>query len=213
MFMGPLEQVKPWSNKGVEGVHRFLARVWRLFMENSQEGIWELTPKIIDIEPDKKQLKVLHETIKKVTTDIESMDFNTAIAQMMVFTNAFTGSDQRPLNAMRTFLQLLNPFAPHLTEELYSILVTQFPNESDPKELALSYWPKYDEKYLIEDEIEIVVQVNGKLRDKTTIDKDASEEEIKNQCQNLEKIKPFLDGLTIRKIIVVPRKLVNLVVN
>ena len=71
MFMGPLEQVKPWSNKGVEGVHRFLARVWRLFMENSQEGIWELTPKIIDIEPDKKQLKVLHETIKKVTTDIE----------------------------------------------------------------------------------------------------------------------------------------------
>ena len=114
---------------------------------------------------------------------------------------------------MRTFLQLLNPFAPHITEELHSILVTKFPNESGPKELSLSDWPKYDEKYLIEDEIEIVVQVNGKLRDKTTIDKDASEDEIKDQCQNLEKIKPFLNGLTIRKIIVVPGKLVNLVVN
>ena len=213
MFMGPLEQVKPWSNKGVEGVHRFLARVWRLFMENTQEGTWEITPKIVDIEPDKKQMKVLHETIKKVTTDIESMDFNTAIAQMMVFTNAFTGAEQRPLSAMKTFLTLLNPFAPHITEELYTVLANNFPDKCDSSELSVSTWPNYDEKHLIEDEIEIVVQVNGKLRDKTTINKDASEQDIKDQCQNLEKIKPFIDGLTIRKIIVVPGKLVNLVVN
>ena len=213
MFMGPLEQVKPWSNKGVEGVHRFLARVWRLFMENTQEGTWEITPKIVDIEPDKKQMKVLHETIKKVTTDIESMDFNTAIAQMMVFTNAFTGAEQRPLSAMKTFLTLLNPFAPHITEELYTILANNFPDKCDSSELSVSTWPNYDEKHLIEDEIEIVVQVNGKLRDKTTINKDASEQDIKDQCQNLEKIKPFIDGLTIRKIIVVPGKLVNLVAN
>ena len=213
MFMGPLEQVKPWSNKGVEGVHRFLARVWRLFMENTQEGTWEITPKIVDIRPDKKQMKVLHETIKKVTTDIESMDFNTAIAQMMVFTNAFTGAEQRPLSAMKTFLTLLNPFAPHITEELYNILANNFPDKCDSSELSVSTWPNYDEKHLIEDEIEIVVQVNGKLRDKTTINKDASEQDIKDQCQNLEKIKPFIDGLTIRKIIVVPGKLVNLVAN
>ena len=108
---------------------------------------------------------------------------------------------------------LLNPFAPHITEELYTVLANNFPDKCDSSELSVSTWPNYDEKHLIEDEIEIVVQVNGKLRDKTTINKDASEQDIKDQCQNLEKIKPFIDGLTIRKIIVVPGKLVNLVAN
>ena len=213
MFMGPLEQVKPWSNKGVEGVHRFLARVWRLFMDNSQEGNWEISAKITDSNPDKKQLKVIHETIKKVTSDIESLDFNTAIAQMMVFTNAFTSANERPLSAMKIFLLLLNPFAPHITEELNSILTKKFPEICNKQDLSSSKWPKHDEKYLVEDEIEIVVQVNGKLRDKMVVNKDASEENIKEQSQKLEKIQPFLDGLTIRKIIFVPGKLINIVVN
>ena len=213
MFMGPLEQVKPWSNKGVEGVHRFLARVWRLFMENSQEGEWVLSSKVKEAAPSKQQLKVLHETIKKVTNDIESLDFNTAIAQMMVFTNVFTGSEERPIKELTTFLQLLNPFAPHITEELFAIITKSFPQIIDGNEISKMRWPEYDEKYLIEDEIEIVVQVNGKLRDKMTICKDDSEEEIKSQCQELEKIKPFLEGVTVRKIIVVPGKLVNIVAN
>ncbi|MEE3176866.1 MAG: leucine--tRNA ligase [Verrucomicrobiota bacterium] len=213
MFMGPLEQVKPWSNKGVEGVHRFLARVWRLFMENSQEGEWILSSKIKEVEPSKQQLKVLHETIKKVTNDIESLDFNTAIAQMMVFTNAFTGAEERPIKELTTFLQLLNPFAPHITEELFAIIAESFPQIIDKDKISKMPWPEYDEKYLLEDEIEIVVQVNGKLRDKMTICKDDSEEKIKSQCQELEKIKPFLEGVTVRKIIVVPGKLVNIVAN
>lgn len=213
MFMGPLEQVKPWSNKGVEGVHRFLARVWRLFMDTSQEGNWEISPKIIEIDPDKKQLKVLHETIKKVTNDIESLDFNTAIAQMMVFTNAFTGADKKPLSAMKDFLQLLNPFAPHITEELNSIINEKFSENCNGQSLVSLDWPKHDEKHLIEDEIEVVVQVNGKLRDKMTVNKEASEEDIKAQSQKLEKIQPFLEGLTVRKIIFVPGKLINIVVN
>ncbi|MDE0569730.1 MAG: leucine--tRNA ligase [Verrucomicrobiales bacterium] len=213
MFMGPLEQVKPWSNKGVEGVHRFLARVWRLFMENSQEGEWVLSSKIKEVEPSKQQLKILHETIKKVTHDIESLDFNTAIAQMMVFTNAFTGAEERPIKELTIFLQLLNPFAPHITEELFAIIAEIFPQIIDKNEISKMPWPEYDEKYLIEDEVEIVVQVNGKLRDKMTICKNDSEEEIKFQCQELEKIKPFLEGVTIRKIIVVPGKLVNIVAN
>ena len=182
-------------------------------MDNSQEGNWEISAKITDSNPDKKQLKVIHETIKKVTSDIESLDFNTAIAQMMVFTNAFTSANERPLSAMKTFLLLLNPFAPHITEELNSILTKKFPEICNKQDLSSSKWPKHDEKYLVEDEIEIVVQVNGKLRDKMVVNKDASEENIKEQSQKLEKIQPFLEGLTIRKIIFVPGKLINIVVN
>ena len=182
-------------------------------MENTQEGEWVLSPKIKEIEPSKQHLKVLHETIKKVTHDIDSLDFNTAIAQMMVFTNAFTGAEERPIKELSAFLQLLNPFAPHITEELYAIIAESFPQLIEKNEISKMAWPKYDEKYLIEDEIEIVVQVNGKLRDKMTVSKDDSEEELKSQCQELEKIKPFLEGVTVRKIIVVPGKLVNIVAN
>ena len=100
MFMGPLEQVKPWSMKGVEGVYRFLARVWRLFMEEDQEGKWQLSNKVQDVEPTKKQLRILHETIKKVGEDIESLDFNTAISQMMKLTNEFTAAENRPVSSL-----------------------------------------------------------------------------------------------------------------
>jgi leucyl-tRNA synthetase len=118
MFMGPLEQMKPWSMTGVEGVARFLARVWRLVMEEQQDGEWAPSPAVQDVEPDRGQLKVIHATIKKVGEDIEALSFNTAISQMMVFVNAFTNASPRPRAAIRILLQLLNPFAPHLTEEL-----------------------------------------------------------------------------------------------
>ena len=122
MFMGPLEQMKPWSMRGVEGVARFLARVWRLMMSENQAGEWELSSAVKEVEPDKAQQKITHATIKKVSGDIETLSFNTAIAQMMIFVNAFTNAETIPLSAMRTFLVLLNPFAPHLSSELWEKL-------------------------------------------------------------------------------------------
>ncbi len=204
MFMGPLEQVKPWSMSGVEGVHRFLARVWRLVMEENQEGQWELSSLLGDVELTNKQRKVVHASIKKVTEDIDSMAFNTAISAMMVFTNEFTGTEVRPLSAIRTLLVLLNPFAPHLSEELWQRLGFE-------KTVSAQSWPEWNETYLIEDEIEIPVQVNGKLRDRLTIQKDLDATQIEKLALELPKVVEHTSGKTVRKVIVVPGKLVNIV--
>ena len=213
MFMGPLEQVKPWSMKGVEGVYRFLARVWRLFMEEEQEGKWQLSDKVAAIDPTKKQRRILHETIKKVGSDIESLDFNTAISQMMKLTNELTATDRRPVASLVSFLHLLNPFAPHISEELNRIIATAFPDIVPAEQLALTSWPGFNEDYLIDDEIEIVVQVNGKLRDKMIVAKDATGEELEAAAKGLDKIQPFINEVTVRKVIIVPGKLVNIVAN
>ena len=213
MFMGPLEQVKPWSMKGVEGVYRFLARVWRLFMEEDQEGKWQLSNKVKDVEPTKKQLRILHETIKKVGEDIESLDFNTAISQMMKLTNEFTAAENRPVSSLATFLHLLNPFAPHISEEITRVIVSTFPSIIPDAQLAKTSWPEFNEDYLVDDEVEIVVQVNGKLRDKMLVAKEASNEELEATAKGLEKIQPFIDGVTVRKVIIVPGKLINIVAN
>ena len=212
MFMGPLEQVKPWSTKGVEGVYRFLARAWRLFMESDTDDNWSLSSKIADVEPTKKQLKVLHETIKKVTADTEALAFNTAIAKMMECVNEFTQAEERSATALATFLHLLNPYAPHLAEELNEQLAAKFDSVSKDQ-LVAQAWPEHDESFLVEDEIEMVVQVNGKLRDKLTVAKDASKESIEEQALASEKVKAFTDGNTVRKVIVVPGRLVNIVAN
>jgi len=143
MFMGPLEQMKPWSMRGVEGVSRFLARVWRLIMEENQAGEWELSPRIQDIAPERSQLKLVHATIKKVTEDIDSLSFNTAISQMMVFVNGFTNAERIPITAMRMLLLLLNPFAPHLTSELWEKLGTKF--RVEPAAITQQSWPTYNE--------------------------------------------------------------------
>jgi leucyl-tRNA synthetase len=143
MFMGPLEQMKPWSTAGVEGVSRFLARVWRLIMEENQAGEWELSSTLKDSEPDKAQKKVIHATIKKVGEDIEALSFNTAIAQMMIFVNAFTGLPEKPTSALRTLLQLLNPFAPHVTEELWKRI-------GCGGLLADQPWPDFDPQALVD---------------------------------------------------------------
>jgi leucyl-tRNA synthetase len=210
MFMGPLEQMKPWSMKGVEGVSRFLARVWRLLMEENQAGEWDLSPAVREIAPDKLQTKVIHATIKKVSEDIETLSFNTAIAQMMVFVNAFTNVEARPVSAMRTLLILLNPFAPHLTSELWETLNAQFRDVRG--DITEQNWPEYDERFLVEDEIEIVVQVNGKLRDKLTVALDATDTEVEAAALALPKISGLLAGKSVRKVVVVPKKLVNIVV-
>ena len=210
MFMGPLEQMKPWSMKGVEGVSRFLARVWRLIMEENQAGEWMLSAAVQQVEADKSQTKIIHATIKKVTSDIETLSFNTAIAQMMVFVNAFTNAAAKPLHAMRTLLLLLNPFAPHLTSELWETLNSKFSDVSG--DITEQTWPTYDERFLVEDEIEIVVQVNGKLRDKLTVALAATDSEIETAALALPKISALLADKTVRKVVVVPKKLVNIVV-
>jgi leucyl-tRNA synthetase len=211
MFMGPLEQMKPWSMRGVEGVARFLARVWRLMMSENQAGEWELSSKVKDIEPDKPQQKIMHATIKKVTGDIEALSFNTAIAQMMIFVNAFTNVETIPLSAMRTFLVLLNPFAPHLSSELWEKLNKQF-GKSDG-DITEQSWPDYDERVLVEDEVEIAVQVNGKVRDRVRLSISATEDEVKAAVLASPKIQQLTAGHTVAKVVVVPKKLVNIVVN
>jgi leucyl-tRNA synthetase len=211
MFMGPLEQMKPWSMRGVEGVSRFLARVWRLMMDENQAGEWGLSARMQEVAPDKSQLKLVHATIKKVTEDIESLSFNTAISQMMVFVNAFTNVEKIPVTAMRTLLVLLNPFAPHLTSELWETLGAKFPNEVP--DIAQQTWPDYDEALLIEDEVEIVVQINGKMRARLKVATDANEETLKTAALAVPKIAGSIAGREIRKVVIVPNKLVNIVTN
>jgi leucyl-tRNA synthetase len=210
MFMGPLEQMKPWSTRGVEGVARFLARVWRLLMIENQAGEWVLSDKVKEIDASKQQQKLLHATIKKVTEDIESFSFNTAISQMMIFVNAFTNVETVPLSAVRTFLILLNPFAPHISSELWERLSAEFGNARG--DVTEQSWPAYDEGLLVEDEVEIVVQINGKLRDRIKMPIAATEEQLKAAALANPNIQARLADKTVRNVIVVPKKLVNIVV-
>jgi len=210
MFMGPLEQMKPWSTRGVEGVARFLARVWRLLMTENQAGEWELSKKIKAVDATKSQQKLLHATIKKVTEDIESFSFNTAISQMMIFVNAFTNVETIPLSAMREFLVLLNPFAPHISSELWERLSAEFGDAGG--DVSQQSWPAYDERLLIEDEVEIVIQINGKLRDRVKMPIVATDEELKAVALSNPKVQDRIAGKAVRKVIVVPKKLVNIVV-
>ncbi len=204
MFMGPLEQMKPWSMKGVEGVYRFLARVWRLAMQENQEGEWILSTDLAEIPLTSQQLRVAHATIKKVTSDMHLLAFNTAISQMMVFTNEFVNAKPRPLEALRILLPLLSPFAPHLAEELWSRLGFTGLASKQP-------WPIHDESLLVENEVELAVQVNGKVRERLVISKEATKEEIEKAALNSPKIQEATTGQTIVKVVVVPGKLVNIV--
>ncbi len=238
MFMGPLEMVKPWSTKGVEGVYRFLGRVWRLFVDEKSETEFEqgsttepersaefleriqLDEAIIDIEPTAAQLKALHACIKKVTEDLDGLRFNTAISALMIFVNEAMTWETKPSSVLRDFVILLQPFAPHLAEELWKKLSKSSPAKTSGKldtdrwtlDLAYQPWPKFDPKWLIEDMLEIPVQVNGKLRDVIRVPAGATNAELEAVAKSAEKVKPFIDGKTIKKIIVVTRKLVNIVV-
>jgi leucyl-tRNA synthetase len=211
MFMGPLEATKPWSMAGVEGVSRFLARVWRLAMTENQEGVWDLSPNLSETEPGPQQNKVIHATIKKVTEDIEALAFNTAISQMMIYVNAFTNVEPKPVTALRTLLILLNPFAPHLTEELWQRLGQRFPIFSG--QISQQAWPNWDEAYLVEEEVEIIVQVNGKLRDRITVPKDLENKALEELALAAPKVKENTAGKTVQKIVIVPNRVVNVVVS
>jgi leucyl-tRNA synthetase len=178
-------------------------------MTENQAGEWELSKKIKAVDATKSQQKLLHATIKKVTEDIESFSFNTAISQMMIFVNAFTNVETIPLSAMRTFLILLNPFAPHISSELWERLAEFGDARGDVSQQS---WPAYDERLLIEDEVEIVIQVNGKLRDRMKMPIVATEEELKAVALSNPKVQERIAGKAVRKVIVVPKKLVNIVV-
>lgn len=183
MFMGPLKDVKPWATKGVEGISRFLARVWRVAFRENQEGEWEINSKLVENAPEAGVLAVrkeLHKTIKKVTEDINGMSFNTAIAKMMECTNAMTSADVVDVQDYDAFLTLLNPFAPHLTEEIHSRLQTTFPALAQTQ-LCQKSWPEWEEALLEENTVPMVIQVNGKLRDKLEVPKDISREELENR--------------------------------
>ena len=210
MFMGPLEQMKPWSMKGVEGVYRFLARVWRLAMVEDQEGQWKLSDAVADIELTPAQLRILHATIKKVTDDLGTLSFNTAISQMMVCVNELTSAEKRPVAALRTLLILLSPFAPHMAEELWERLGEKFAGFNGAAHAQI--WPQFDESLLVENELEIVLQINGKVRDKMVIAKDASREQLESAARAHEKFAAQLVDKEIVKVISVPGKLVNFVV-
>ena len=202
MFMGPLDQAKPWSMKGVEGSHRFLNRVWRLFMDDRADA---LLPELADVEPTKEQLRWLHETIKKVSGDIETLHFNTAISTMMEFSNECQRWAQRPTSVMETFVLLLAPFAPHFAEELWQRL-----GHADT--LAYTAWPIWRQEYLVQDSIEVPVQVNGKLRGKVTVANGATQEQIVAAAQADATVAAHLAGKTIRKQIYIPGRMLNLVV-
>lgn len=215
MFMGPLKDVKPWATKGVEGISRFLARVWRVAFRENQEGEWEINPKLAADAPEADVLPVrkeLHKTIRKVTEDINDMSFNTAIAKMMECTNAMTSADVVDVQDYDAFLTLLNPFAPHLTEEIHSLLQAKFPALAETQ-LCQKNWPVWEEALLVENTVPMVIQVNGRLRDKLEVPKDISREELEKLALASAKVKIFLDGVTVRKVIVVPGRLVNIVAN
>tara|TARA_Y100000758_G_scaffold68969_1_gene45167 strand:+ start:918 stop:3581 length:2664 start_codon:yes stop_codon:yes gene_type:complete len=223
MFMGPLEMVKPWNTKGVEGVYRFLGRVWRMFIDEQSEQEFEqqltmnpdrgpellaalkLNAAVGQAEATPEQLKVLHTCIKKVTEDMEHLRFNTAISAMMVFTNEASNWDIRPLSVMNDFLLLLAPFAPHIAEELYGKA-----NGGDST-LAYQPWPSHDEAHLVESTIEMAVQVNGKLRDRIQIPADMAKSDIERIAMESENVQRHTEGKNVKKVIVIPGKLVNIV--
>jgi leucyl-tRNA synthetase len=225
MFMGPLQDTKPWSTEGIQGVHRFLGRIWRLFVdENSMEAFEQavaagtpaeqalasvkLSPAIRDVEPTAEQLKLLHATIKAVTDDLDAMGFNTAISRMMECVNevmrGIAAGQPFPRKMAEQFLLLVAPFAPHLGEQLWQLL-------GHRESVAYAPWPAYDSALLVAKEVEVVFQVNGKLRDRVKVAAGLSQAELEKVAMANEKVRQHTAGKTVRKVIVVPDKLVNIV--
>ncbi|MGG1596054.1 leucyl-tRNA synthetase [Terribacillus saccharophilus] len=201
MFMGPLDASIAWSENGLDGSRRFLDRIWRLFITETGE----LSEKVQDTESEDLQ-KTYHETVKKVTEDFEALRFNTGISQLMVFINDCYKAPVIPREFAEGFMKLLSPVAPHIAEELWTKL-------GHEETITYAEWPVHDESKLVEQEIEIVLQAMGKLRAKVMVPHDASKEELEKIALNDEQMKSWLEGKTVRKVIVVPGKLVNVVAN
>ena len=195
MFMGPLEVSKPWATTGLVGVYRFLDRIYRLFEERA----------IVDEEPSDELNRTLHKTIKKVTWDTNTLNFNTAISQMMVLVNELYKIDVLPKVVAETLVKLLGPYVPHLAEELWERL-------GHNGSLSTAAWPQFVEELTVDNQIEMVFQINGKVRSKTTVPKGFGKDEVLAMAKRDEKLASWLEGKTIVKEIVVVDKLVNIVV-
>ncbi|WP_138753303.1 leucine--tRNA ligase [Paenibacillus sinopodophylli] len=202
MFMGPLEATKPWNTNGVEGTYRFLSRVWRLFV--NEDG--SLNAKIGDEETSDAFKRTWHRSIKKITEDYEGLRFNTVISQLMIFVNEAYKTDALPKTAMEQFVQLLSPIAPHIAEELWEKL-----GRTDS--LTYASFPAFEAAWTVDQEVEIVVQVNGKIADRVSIAADMDVAEMESLAKELEKVQELIVGKTIRKVIAVKGKLVNIVAN
>jgi leucyl-tRNA synthetase len=202
MFMGPLEATKPWNTNGVEGTYRFLSRVWRLFI--NEDG--SLSAKIGDGETSDAFKRTWHRSIKKITEDYEALRFNTVISQLMIFVNEAYKTEVLPLAAMEQFVQLISPIAPHIAEELWEKLGRK-------DSLTYASFPTYEESWTVDQEVEIVVQVNGKIADRVSIAADMDVAEMESLAKELEKVQELIAGKTIRKVIAVKGKLVNIVAN
>jgi len=202
MFMGPLESIKPWSMQGVEGVYRFLQKAWRMIIDADTAQLCE---EVRDADADEATLRLLNQTIKKVGDDIESFGFNTAISAMMIFTNHLSKQSLRPKSVLEKFILILAPFAPHIAEELWQRL-------GHTSTLAYEPWPEYDKELIKEKEIELAVQVNGKIRDRIVVSADLDQEQIKQKALSCKKVIAAMAGRDPRKIFVVKSRLVNVVV-
>ncbi len=202
MFMGPLADSKPWNTQGLEGISRFLGRVWRLFV--AEDGA--LHPAITDEEPADDLQRLRHRTIRQVTDDIEALHFNTAISALMVMANGLRDRERRPRGVMEDFVLLLSPFAPHLAEELWRRL-------GHEESLAYHPWPVAEEKWLREDVVTVVVMVNGKVRDRLKLPAGTPEDEAREAALASPKVASRLEGRTVRRIVVVPDKIVNIAVS
>ncbi|SFE95295.1 leucine--tRNA ligase [Alteribacillus iranensis] len=200
MFMGPLDASVAWSENGLDGARRFLDRVWRLFTDD--EG--KLSEGIQEAEGSDSFARTYHQTVQKVTDDYTNLRFNTAISQLMVFVNEAYKQEVLPKKFMEGFIKLLSPIAPHLGEEIWEML-------GHHETISYQEWPMYDESMLVEDNIEIVLQVNGKVRAKAVVPKDADKDQLEVLAKENEKVQEHIEGKTIRKVIAVPGKLVNIV--
>jgi leucyl-tRNA synthetase len=197
MFMGPLDATKPWSTQGLEGVYRFLGRAWRLFCDEDGKLL------VDDSEPAGPLLKVLHQTIKKVGEDTDTLAFNTAISQMMIFVNEVTAQEKRPRKLLEPFVLLLAPYAPHLAEELWEKL-------GHNQSLAYVPWPKHDDALLKEDKVTVILQVNGKVRDRIEVPAQISSADLQKLALANPHVQQHIGGKQVKKVIVVPGKLVNI---
>lgn len=204
MFIGPLDADKPWSTSGVEGIWRFLNKIWRLFYDDEDR----LNPAIVDEDPSDDQLRLLHKMVQKVDHDTEKLHFNTAIAQMMIFVNEMTSAEKRPRSIMVDFVKVLAPYAPHLAEELWELL-GQGGESGEP--LMRAAFPVVDEKWLVDETIEIPIQINGKLRDRLQVDPEISEEDVRTLAFASDKVQAHVEGKEVKKFIYVPKRMVNIV--
>ena len=204
MFMGPLEATKPWSTTGVEGVSRFLARVWRMIADDRADDI-RLNEAIKDVEPTPEQLRLLHKTIGAVTADLENLSFNTSISRLMEFVNEIGQQEVRPKSVMEQFVLLLSPLAPHLAEELWEML-------GHSASLAYESWPAFRAEFVVENEVEIPVQVNGKLRGKIKVPVKGDQATAEGAARKDANVAEFLTGKQVVKVVFVPDRLLNFVV-